>query len=237
MGGARITAFGRGLSAGGAPALFQAVSDGDGRYKMTLAKGQYMLRAEAEGYAGTSEDALVFRPTTKDLRLVPAARIAGQVIERGSGQPVPGAEVTLTTAIRADFKPPRDARADDSGRFEFTGLEPGRYEVMGRKGVMVGAGEIVGVAVAQTVDNVQVKVDQGYSISGRVKDEQGKGVANTRVSAQRDTPPWGQAARTRANADGTYALEGMLPGTYRLSAGDDGFGPRAREGEAAVERT
>ncbi len=192
---------------------------------MTLAKGNYMLRAEAEGYAGTNEDALVMRPTTKDLRMVPAARIAGQVVERGSGQPVPNAEVTLTSALRFDFKPPRDTRADEQGRFEFTALEPGRYEVMGRKGALVGAGEIVGVAVAQTVDNVEVKVDRGFSISGRVKDDRGKGVGNTRVTAQRDTPPWGQAARTRTNSDGSYALEGMLPGQYRLSAGDEGFGP------------
>jgi protocatechuate 3,4-dioxygenase beta subunit len=225
VGGARVTAFGRALSGGGAPALFQAVSDGDGRYKMTLAKGNYMLRAEAEGYAGTNEDAMVMRATTKDLRMVPAARIAGQVVERGSGQPVPNAEVTLTTALRSDYKPPRDTRADEQGRFEFTALEPGRYEVMGRKGALVGAGEIVGVAVAQTVDNIEVKVDRGFSISGRVKDDRGKGVVNTRVSAMRDTPPWGQAARTRTNSDGSYALEGMLPGQYRLSAGDEGFGP------------
>jgi protocatechuate 3,4-dioxygenase beta subunit/5-hydroxyisourate hydrolase-like protein (transthyretin family) len=225
VGGARITAFGRTLASGGAPVLFQATSNGDGHYKMMLARGPYMLRAEAEGYAGASENELVLRPTTRDLRLVPAARITGQVIERGSGQPVPGAEVTLTTALRSDWKPPREARADDGGRFEFTGLEPGRYEVMGRKGVLIGAGEIVGLAVAQAVDDVQVKLDRGYSISGRVKDEQGKGVGNTRLSAARDTPPWGQAARTRTNADGSYALEGLLPGTYRLNASDEGFGP------------
>jgi hypothetical protein len=70
-----------------------------------------------------------------------------------------------------------------------------------------------------------VKVDRGYTISGRVKDDQGKGVGTTRVSASRDTPPWGQSARTRTNTDGTYALEGLLPGPYRLSAGDEGYGP------------
>jgi hypothetical protein len=74
------------------------------------------------------------------------------------------------------------------------------------------------------VTDVEVPVDRGYVVSGIVKDDKGGGLGGIRVSASRDSPPFGQAARTKSNPDGSYALEGMLPGSYRLSAYEEGFG-------------
>jgi protocatechuate 3,4-dioxygenase beta subunit len=218
VGGARVVLLGRGMSAGRAPLLFAALADGEGRYRLAVTRGSYRQQVEAEGYATVSDEVFVTQGSIKDVRLVPAARLSGRVVERGSGQPVPEAEVSLTSALRSGFRAPRDVKADGEGRFQFSGLEPGTFEIMARKGAQIGVGNVVALAVAQALDGVVVEVDRGRAISGRVKDEKGAAVAGARVSASRDSPPFGQAARTRTNPDGSYALEGMLPGQYRLSA-------------------
>lgn len=223
--GARVTAVGQSGGMGRAAALFGAVSGAEGQYRLTLARGPVALRVEAEGYAPLLDtDLLLVRPTTRDLRLVPGARLSGRVVVRDSRQPLAEAEVSLTSAVRTDFREARDTRTDGDGRFELTALEPGNYEVMARKGVLVGAGKTVALAVAQSVGDVEVEVDRAHVVSGRVKDDAGASLGSIRVSAYRDSPPFGQAARTRSNPDGSYALEGLLPGSYRIDASEDGFG-------------
>jgi protocatechuate 3,4-dioxygenase beta subunit len=224
VGGARVTAVPRGAGGGSGPALLQVASGADGHYKVTLARGQHALRVEAEGYAPATDEVFIVRATTRDLRLVPGARLTGRVVERGSKQPVADAAVSLTSASRQDFRIPRDVKSDGAGQFEFIGLEPGSYEVMARRGMLIGAGKVVALAVAQSVDDVLVEVDRGYVVSGQVKDEGGAGVGNVRLWAGRNAPPFGQAARTRSNPDGSYALEGMLPGEYRITVNEEGYG-------------
>jgi protocatechuate 3,4-dioxygenase beta subunit len=224
VGGAKVTAIMRFMGIGRGPALLQVVAGGDGQYRITLARGMYGLRADAEGYAPRSDDVFIARATTKDLRVVPAARLTGRVVERSNKQPVADAEVSLTSASMMDPKPPQETKSDASGKFEFSGLEPGTYEVMARRGMLIGAGKGVGLAPAQSAENVEVELDRGLVVSGQVKDEAGAALGNIRVSASRDGPPFGQAARTRTNADGTYALEGMLPGNYRVNANEEGYG-------------
>jgi protocatechuate 3,4-dioxygenase beta subunit len=224
VGGARLTAHSR-LGVGRAPIMFAAVASGEGHYRMILPRGPLGLRVEAEGYAPLTEsDLLLVRSMTRDLRLVPGGRMVGRVVERAGRQPVPGAEVSLTSALRTDYRQPRDAKADEAGHFEFSGLEPGNYEVLARKGTLIGAGQIVALAVAQTVTDIEIPVDAGHVVSGRVTDDAGAGLGGVAVNAFRDTPPFGQSARTRSNADGSYALEGMLPGNYRLNASEEGHG-------------
>jgi protocatechuate 3,4-dioxygenase beta subunit len=226
VGGARIVALSRATGGPGrAPILFQALSAPDGQYRLSLARGPYGLRVEADGYAPTNEQAFVARATKKDLRLVPAARLVGRIVERGTRRPIADAEVSVTSAHRMDFKMPREGKSDAEGRFAFTDLEPGTYEIMGRSGALVGAGTTVTIAVAQVLEGIEVELDRGYAVAGRVKDERGAGIGGALVSASRAEPPFGQASRTRTRPDGSFALEGLIPGRYRLSASaEEGFG-------------
>jgi protocatechuate 3,4-dioxygenase beta subunit len=224
VGGAKVTAsmgWGWGVHT---PMLLSTVAGPDGAYRLILGRGNSSLRVESDGYASSSDQVFMARATTRDLRLVPAARLAGVVLELGTKRPVADAEVALTSASRNDMRMPREGKSDASGKFELTGLEPGSYEVMARKGVLIGAGKVVALAPAQAIANVEVEVERGLVVSGRVKDESGAGLGKLQVSASRDTPPWGQAARTRTNPDGTYALEGLLPGNYRVNANEEGYG-------------
>ncbi len=225
--GARLSVFTRSVGgAGRAPTFFFTRSNSEGQYRLLLPRGPLSIRAEADGYAPlTDSEVLLLRPLTRDLRLVPGGRLAGRVIDRATRQPIADAEVSVTSALRMDFREPRDARTDGDGRFQFDGLEPGNFEVMARKGMQIGTSDVVALAVAGAATDVVVPVDRGYVVSGRVKSEaDGRALADIRVSASRDTPPFGQAARTRSNPDGTFALEGMLPGSYRLNAYEEGFG-------------
>jgi protocatechuate 3,4-dioxygenase beta subunit len=236
--GARIIAVGRMVSVGRPPVRFGGTSDGEGRYRMTLARGPYQLRVEAEGYAAGEDNVIVVHPTQKDVRLVPAARLSGRVIERSSRQPVAAAELSLTSAVRTEYKRPREVRSDADGRFEFTGLEPGSFEILARKGGLIGEGTVVALAVAQVRGGVEVEMDQGFTVSGRVRDGRAGPVGDARVDATRDSLFPGTAAWTRSAPDGTYALEGLLPGSYRLHVRERRYGiGRVRANVVAADVT
>jgi hypothetical protein len=110
---------------------FVAIADDDGRYQLTLEPREYRLRVQAAGYVPAETSVAVTRPVTRDLRLGPAARISGRVVERASGQPVADAEVILSGSSR-DFANHRNTRTDDQGRFVIDDASAGAFELSAR---------------------------------------------------------------------------------------------------------
>ena len=85
------------------------------------------------------------------------------------------------------------AVTDDSGRFMFTGVEPGDYRIsVDREGYIQqeygqrsfnSPGTIVSIAAGQRLTNIDFQIIGG-SISGRIFNEEGEPVANVSVQAQ-----------------------------------------------------
>jgi protocatechuate 3,4-dioxygenase beta subunit len=224
VGGARVMAIARALSVGRPSVAFPVTAGRDGRYRLVLSAGPYGLRVEADGYAPALVELFVARGTTQDVRLVPAARVAGRVVERPGEQALAGAEVLLTSVLPGDLAAAHAARSGAGGHFELTGLGPGRYELTARRGPLASGGRIIALYAGQFLDGVEVELGQGLAVGGRVRGDGGAGLANVQVSAVRETPPFAPEARTRTGSDGGYLLEGLLPGRYRLSARAEGYG-------------
>jgi protocatechuate 3,4-dioxygenase beta subunit len=231
--GARVRAVEFSPAVGGTvvPRVFQATADEAGRYRIYLARAQYGLTAEADGYAPAHDWFMLVKELARDLRLSPAARIAGRVIEGGTGKPVPDAELWLQPH-RAGGVRPRDVKSDAAGEFAFNDLEPGTYRVGARKDRLVGLSRSVSVSMAQAASKVDVEVTPGFVVAGRVLSGQGKPVAGARVQLFKDRPPFERPMFVKSGSDGGFRLEGVLPAQFRLEVSADGHA-RARQ-ELAV---
>ena len=108
-------------------------------------------------------------------------RVAGEVLNSASGQPVPGARVTLVPADRGG--PGASAVTGDDGRFSFTGLPEGKYDLSGqRRGLLPShrMGAIV-TGPGQDTSSIVLRLPPPAVISGKVVDDAGDPVADAQV--------------------------------------------------------
>lgn|GEM_PF-1194673 len=155
------------------------------------------------------------------------AGVQGTVRSSTSGEPVLGAVVTITTPsgtaafVRAGGRSRLAvARANEAGRFELSGLAPGRYVATASAPGHYGhQHEAFIVRPGITTRNVAIALTQGgLTISGAALDIGGGAVEGAVIRAE-------QGARTYAtmtDTEGRYMLD-VPPGHYRLSAWDEDY--------------
>ena len=176
---------------------------------------------------------------TQEAAVPQQAAVAGTVFDAGSNTPVAGAQVTLMSlALRPQpGRPPEPliATTDQNGRYQFDALEPGRYRVSVHKAgfaTMSGPGlPEATLKAGERKTDLNVTIQRGAAIVGRVLDENGEPIANANVMAWRRRPvPNGAAAPERLGLipAGPVALTDDL-GEFRL------FG--LASGEVYVEAT
>jgi len=132
--------------------------------------------------AQSPASAQVPRPTVTAIDQTTSGSLGGVVVDGTTGEPL--ANVVVTTCNMWEG-PPRgqEARTDSEGRFTFSGLPPGGYNVCLKKGLKylpeymrvdeVGPGEVV--------RDVVKRVWRGASLDGRVLDERGEPAAGVRI--------------------------------------------------------
>lgn len=219
-------------SAGGG--LYQVTADGSGHYRMTVPKGTYALLAHADGYAAANELVHATEDQKIDFRLNPAATLRGRVVARASGEPIPDATVTLESG-RAGLGG-REVRSDGRGVFEYKDVDPGDYQLRAQKGALVGQlPRAVTVTLAVYVGDLTIACDPAASISGRVRSSGGAPIAGARLRLHQDFTRLDRV-RTRSAPDGSYRIEGVLPGKYLLEASASGHAPARKDNLVVAER-
>ena len=231
----------------------RTVTDAGGAFSLALpASGR--LSARADGYAGVTRP---YADSKLEIRLLRPARLEGRVTSSAPGTGVAGVEVRLRPPRDREVAfPPEPALTDADGRYALEGLEPGETFVLasGPGWMTRGAAEtrldgfnpfLVRLEPGKTA-TLDLVVETGAAIAGRVLDPDGRPVGGALVRARRLTmdfdsvlgrfESWGEP--TAANADGVFRLDSLAPGaTYRVSAGAPGFASAfvdatAPEGEA-----
>jgi Carboxypeptidase regulatory-like domain len=199
--GARVEAQGRG-----------ALSDHGGHFALEgLSAGPFLVRvthadfAPAETRLAESDDV--------QLQLLPGGGLDGEVRDPVTGRLPPGATLELVAGGRT-----RPVALGQDGRFEATGLLPGRVELVAhapgyspaRLGVEVPAGERPREVTAR---DVTIELSRGGVVVGSVRGQDGDPVVGAEVSAG--------SARGRSDERGEFRLEGVAPGgvTVRARAG------------------
>lgn len=165
------------------------------------------------------------------------------------GNPIAGAEVSAgrsfsvrsssggsLTRVRVEMmEAPRTARSGGDGAFELRGLAPGSVSVTVKApGRATETVDPVLLERGARPDPVEIVLEPGATISGRIVRRTGEGASGYFVLAQNPRKPSGGRGSTSATpeADGTFRIEGLRAGeTYdlQLFGTSAGFGPGPRK--------
>ena len=159
--------------------------------------------------------------------------VVGLVITEGLG---------ITEHYRSDFRPTRfRSTTDEEGNYRITNVPPGTYDVIpaspsyvpteGRKSLIVGKNE--------TVENIDIALEQGGVITGKVTDAEGRPVIEETVYvlAVATTTRLPYFRNIRTDDRGIYRAYGVPAGRYKVSAGSANSSVGSRHPEGAFRRT
>ena len=213
-----------------------AVSGPDGRFTTSNPQAREQLTACPAGWLPAEVPTGGAPDQPREIRLSPAARLAGRVVDR-NGQPVPGIAVTAQFAgWKLDcviLSPPapclgnpnfRIGTTDADGRFVFEGMQPGWFQISAWDGTDYRVVRWQAVP-GKNVREAEVAIPATLvSLEGRVVDEDGKPVSGAQVSTA--------AARSgfqTTDEAGYYRFPHVFSGSSRLQVSHPDFGEIQKE--------
>jgi hypothetical protein len=149
-------------------------------------------------------------------------RVAGVVVNAASGQPVTGARITLAPVERRDQA--ISTVSGEGGRFAFTGLPQGKYELAGHAGGFLQgrwAGAIV-TGPQQNTESMVLRLPAPGVVSGKVVDDAGEPLAEARVELLGSRITDGHRELAPVSSKGTddtgeYRFPSLQAGTYYVA--------------------
>lgn len=162
--------------------------------------------------------------------------IRGRVVDARSRRPIAGATIAVV------YDGPAVATSGQDGRYEIAGVAPGDIEVFVRADGYVASqygqrqptdlGATVPVRGGQATTGVNVELQRVGSMSGRIYDASGEGLAGVEVQMLTERygpggpPMWGPVGFAQTDASGLFQIPDVTPGEHRVQA-YRGRGPRS----------
>lgn len=205
------------------PLQDQRFATPDGSFEVALPGGEWIIEGKAAGMTpGRVAVSLAPGEVVENVEILLSAvggRIAGTV-RTMDGETPQGAEVLLAelsagAGVGVDGGAGRMQVGAD-GRFEFTQLAEGMYNVIARHPNYANASSgPISLATAQTIDNIALRLGQGGILEGNVY-RRGKPLEGALVLILgADT---GVSMTATTDASGYYVVDGLATGMYEVTA-------------------
>ena len=198
----------------------QPIHADDGHYALdNVPPGQLQLMVHAPGYVTatrgdiTAEDGKTVSGI--DISLDRGASVSGRVT--AASAPVAGAQVHLAFQRSAFFG---NATTDGDGLYTLDGLAEGDHTIEFQKQGFVLLHKPVTITAGKDL-HLDVELDPGRELRGRVVDHSGRGIAMANVATVAgDGRP---LAMVSSDGEGTFVMQGLADGSYKLTARKEGY--------------
>jgi protocatechuate 3,4-dioxygenase beta subunit len=210
---------------GGSFQVSDGTSDDSGAFRIEdVSPGASEARVTALRFQPAYVANLEIRPG-QDLKGVEIVLAAGAAVEgrvlSPSGRPVAGARVEVVEAEESRlFMMQASAETDGDGRYRLDGVAPGTRTVQAEHKSYRRA--VRDLEVRPGENTLDISLEGGSEVRGRVVDEGGAPVPGARVMLREGMRSWDLPSGV-SGADGGFTLEGVADGTYTLLGEKDGF--------------
>ena len=199
----------------------QAVGDSHGRAELTVSPGRLELSA-ASGPWIRPEPLLVEARAGEEIEVdlaLEAGRVLFGWVVDSQGRPITNAEVLADGLSKAAEI---SARSDEEGFFELLGLPGGGFQLTATHPGFVSARRLV--EPDQERDGLELVLEEGLHVTGRVVDDREVGAAGVLVDLIGDGFHGPAHHTARSAADGTFQIQSVEPGRYLLQVAHPEFG-------------
>jgi uncharacterized GH25 family protein len=212
---------------------FSGDSDAAGIARIRVLPGTYELHAYKQGYSIEAQPQTVTVQEGTTNRVAVALRetpkIRG-VVRDAEGAPLAGAQVRMMPGGR------EDATSDAEGKFEVTWDRQG-WSREGTVFCLVArdvSRNLAAVAeIAEGTTALDLKLEPGLVLAGRVVDPNGKGIAGARVSPMLSMSGWGSSLSEdgiQTDSSGSFEVRAAPAGhKYDLYVRADGYGNKTNQ--------
>jgi uncharacterized GH25 family protein len=228
--------FSAGDGSGAPTDMKQSRSDGDGRYQVGLdtagaygvvvaSGGMMMMRGQSATPIQVPD-----QPNPVVDITIKSAGISGRVTN-AEGKPVSGAVVTAMSTGKQDGGAGHGGmqdQTDSDGTFLVEGLDPGSYALsVAATGYRKAEVPTVTIANDSDVASVDVRLEPGRTVRGRVLDANGNGIAGAAVfvAASGDAPLGSDSMPSTSDVNGTFVITAPPDGPIDVTAVAAGFAP------------
>jgi hypothetical protein len=215
-GGTLVEAVGR---------AYTAVTNSQGQFRLDVAEGTYTLRMSHEGFLPvTVQDVTVTRGETRVLEPVALAANPGTIAGHVDAEVADGSVAPLAQAVVTVEGTSLTGYTNAAGDFALTSVPPGSYLVRvfkaGYSEAVAPVLDLQGGETRTLPEPFELTLSRG-GLDGSVALADKPGDASGVV-----VEVAGTTRATVTGSDGSYAFDGLLEGTYALSAHKDGYAPR-----------
>ncbi|NUM56638.1 MAG: carboxypeptidase regulatory-like domain-containing protein [Candidatus Hydrogenedentes bacterium] len=196
----------------------QTKSAPDGSFTLNFVDdGTWTINAKAEGYAVAEVNDVALNSENVEIVMKKGASLSGSVVSVDTTKPVPNVSLILSLAGgRYNRLGTQKVSTDADGKFVFPDLADGAYGLALDKQPYVISGQVPPITIegAKSIENIQLNVVMGGSISGRATDaETGAPIVGMQFSARGGS---GGMIRAETDEDGVFKLEGLQAGQYTV---------------------